>query len=137
MQVTELMTADPVTVDPDESIATAVEIMQNMNIRHLPVVDETGDLVGMLSDRDVRALLLPYFQGDDEVEKVRSRASDRIAEIMSSAPLSVDVECDISQVAELMIEHRIGSLPVVDADGALVGIVSYVDLLRYYARLEG
>ncbi len=136
MQVSELMTTDPITVAPDESIATVVEVMQSMNIRHVPVVDETGDLVGMISDRDVRGMLLPYLQGPEKVESLQGNASAAVATMMTSAPLSVDLESDASLAAELMIEHRVGSIPVVDADGALVGIVSYVDLLRYYVRPE-
>ncbi len=133
MQVSELMTLDPVTVAPDENIAAAAEVMQTMNIRHLPVVDETGDLVGMLSDRDVRALLLPYLSEPDQAQRT-APMNATVATVMTSRPLSVDAESDASLAAELMIENRVGSIPVVDADGALVGIVSYVDLLRHYVR---
>jgi len=136
MQVSELMTADPIVVSSDDSIVTAIDLMHEHNIRHLPVIDDEGTLVGMLSDRDARSVYLPYLREPEAPEGGRRRLGEPVLTFMTSPPIAVDIESDASLAAEMMIEHRVGSLPVVDADGALVGILSYVDLLRHYARLS-
>lgn len=136
MQVSELMTTEPVTVAPDESILAVIELMRDMTIRHVPVVNDEDDLVGMISDRDVRPLLRANL-GESEEDMPRPNLGGAVSSLMSGAPLSVDMESDGAAAAELMIEHRVGAVPVVDGDGALVGIVSYVDLLRHYIELSG
>ena len=135
MQVSELMTKDPIVVSSDDSIVTAIDLMHEHNIRHLPVVDDTGTLVGMLSDRDVRTVYLPYLRDPESPKDVQQRLGEPVVTLMTSAPIAIDLESDASLAAEMIIDHRVGSLPVVDADGALVGIVSYVDLLRHYAEI--
>lgn len=131
-----LMTESPATVEPEDDIATAVSLLQEMQIRHLPVVSENGELRGMVSDRDLRALLVPYFHRQEAVETLLTMARAPVSTVMSSNVVCVDLEDDVSVVTELMLEHKVGAVPVVDADGALVGIVSYVDLLRHYLRGE-
>ncbi len=124
----DLMTDAPATVTPATTLRRAVEILQTLDIRHLPVVNEDGELIGMLSDRDLRALSIPYFMGSD---CVGSKALDgRVSSIMSGDTLSVDAETDIAAVVDLMLENTIGAVPVTGEDGALVGIVSYIDILR-------
>lgn len=136
MIAADLMTADPVTVQPDDDVSTAFSLLQESTIRHLPVVNENDELVGMVSDRDLRALLVPHFFRQDVVENIVTRARAPISTLMSSNVVSVDMEDDTSLIAELMVEHKIGAIPVVDADAKLVGIVSYLDLLRNYGRVE-
>jgi CBS domain-containing protein len=101
-----------------------------VHFRHLPVVDEQGELVGMLSDRDLRALERPYAQDAETVGTRLQNAGVPVATIMSGNVTSVDPDADVTEVMELMLENKIGALPVVDAEGALVGIVSYVDVFR-------
>jgi acetoin utilization protein AcuB len=126
----DLMTKSPATVRPTTKVRRAVEILQTLDVRHLPVVDAGGALVGMVSDRDLRALALPSYAGTEYVGKVQRALDATIADLMSSDVLSVDLEAPASEVVELMLEHKIGAVPVVDADGALVGIISYMDVLR-------
>jgi len=126
----ELMTEAPATVRPTTKVRTAVEILETLEIRHLPVVDDVGQLVGVVSDRDLRALSIPYFLGSEHVGTLRAALDARVAKLMSSDVLSVDAEADAAEVIDLMLENKIGAVPVTDADGALVGIISYVDILR-------
>ena len=114
----DLMTPNPTTVTPQASIAEAWELMRELEIRHVPVVQD-GALVGMLSDRDLarldiaRMLALP------------------IVNVMSSDVIAVEPESELSELVDLLIEHRVGALPVVHADTReVVGIVSYIDVLR-------
>jgi acetoin utilization protein AcuB len=126
----DLMTADPVSVRATDTVAQAVQILQELEIRHLPVVNSGGELIGMLSDRDLRSLALPVVVDREKVATLRTALESEVASLMSGDVISVGMEADGSDVVELMLEHRIGAVPVVDADNRLAGIVSYVDVLR-------
>lgn len=123
----DIMTNDPRTIREDESVTDALELLEQLDVRHLPVVDDEGNLVGMLSDRDLRPL---RSERDDE-DAIR-RARTPVADVMTSAVVSVTSDAELEEVVELMLEHRIGAIPVVDGEGQVVGIVSYVDVLRAY-----
>jgi acetoin utilization protein AcuB len=125
----ELMTPTPVTATPMTTVRSAVELLHTLDIRHLPIVDEDGELVGMISDRDLRMVTLPFFVGDDAGAS-RVALDARVASIMSGDVLSVEVEADAAEVVDLMLDFKIGAIPVVDDKGVLVGIISYIDILR-------
>lgn len=129
MNVQELMTVNPVAVRTNSKVRDVLAILQEMEIRHLPVVNEDNDLVGMLSDRDLRSLSIPVT-GPDADERARKVLDQPVSTHMSSSVLSVTTEEDVGDVIDLMLEHRVGAVPVVNADGALAGIVSFVDVLR-------
>lgn len=134
MIIEEIMSAKPVTVEVTDTIQDAIDVLNELDIRHVPVVDN-GALVGMISDRDLREFALPEMIRFSNPEKAAKRCSRPVSEIMHSDVLTVGIEDDISEVAEIMIEHKIGAVPVCDQiEGNLVGIVSYVDVLR--AALE-
>ncbi|KYF86189.1 hypothetical protein BE20_29880 [Sorangium cellulosum] len=126
----ELMTENPRTVRVNDPIGEAVDVLQTTDFRHLPVVDEQGELVGMLSDRDLRALQLPYAEDAAVVDAALQKARMPVSTMMSSNVLSVGPDADVTELMELMLENKIGALPVVDGEGALLGIVSYVDIFR-------
>ncbi len=130
----DLMTAKPMTVPETAKVRRAVEILQEMEIRHLPVVNATGELVGMLSDRDLRSLAIPWFAGREHTGEIRTALEARVSSLMSGDVISVQEETDVSEIVDLMLENKVGALPVTDGDGALVGIISYVDVLRAMAR---
>jgi acetoin utilization protein AcuB len=114
----DLMTASPVVVDRAATIRVALERLQSLDVRHLPVVDTEGALIGMVSDRDLRAhMLAPSLDA-------------LVSSIMTTDVISVDLDADAAEIIDLMLDHKIGAVPVIDADGELVGIVSYVDVLR-------
>jgi CBS domain-containing protein len=118
----ELMTESPTVVDATSTLRNAIEKLHTLDVRHLPVVDTDGALVGMLSDRDLRtfSMALPVDAS--------------VATIMTSDVIAVDVDADVAEVVDLMLDNKIGAVPVLDADGALVGIISYVDVLRELSR---
>lgn len=126
MLAQDVMTRDPITLRADASLADAIDIFQTRDIRHLPIVDEGGNLVGMLSDRDIRDALAPIHVGED----AKPRLSMRIASLMSGGVISVEEDDDVEEIIDLMLEHKVGAVPIVSGDGDLVGIVSYLDLLR-------
>jgi CBS domain-containing protein len=130
----EIMTAAPATVCPWTPVREAARLLETMDIRHLPVIDDDGTLVGMLSDRDLRGLALPYVMGGEYVGDIHTALSARVSTLMTGDVKSVEEEDDVTEVVDLMLENRIGAVPVVDSDGSLVGIVSYVDVLRDMPR---
>lgn len=130
MIVQEIMSANPVTVEVTDTIQDAIDVLNDLDIRHLPVVD-SGVLVGMISDRDLREFALPEMVRFSNPEKAAKRCARPVSEIMHSDVITVGSEDDIGDVAEIMIDHKIGAVPVCDKiDGRLVGIVSYIDVLR-------
>lgn len=126
----ELMTENPQTIRATAKVARAVELLQTLDIRHLPVVDEEGVLVGMLSDRDLRGLQIPYFVSGEYAGNLQTALEAKVSSLMSSDVISVDSEADAAEIVDLMLDNKIGAVPVVDADGLLVGIISYIDVLR-------
>lgn len=130
MTARDVMTETPATVGPTSTVRSAVELLHTLDVRHLPVVNEDGELVGMISDRDLRALQIPYFVGPEHIGDLRTALNATVATLMSSDVLSVEEEADLAEVVDLMLDHKIGAVPVTNADGALVGIISYIDVLR-------
>jgi len=119
----DVMTERPRTISPQATVGAAVRLLEELEIRHLPVVDESGELIGMLSDRDLRG-----SHGDGELGTPRGSA--RIVDLMNGNVIQAMADDDLAEIAELMVDNRIGAVPIVDERGMLVGIVSYVDVLR-------
>jgi acetoin utilization protein AcuB len=130
LRARDLMTENPVVVRATATLGEAARMLQAQDIRHLPVVNADDELVGMLSDRDLRALMIPVLVDDEWIGNIRSTLDTRVANVMSGGVLSVTLDADAAEIVDLMLDHSIGAVPVVDADGRLAGIVSYVDLLR-------
>lgn len=133
MIAADIMTDNPRTIRQTDPIRDAVEVLQSMEIRHLPVVDEEGELVGMLSDRDLGSLMRSSVDGADPQRTNVALSSRTVTDFMTSDVVSVDISAEVSAVVELMLEERIGAVPVVDGDGSVAGIISYVDVLRAVA----
>jgi len=126
------MTRNPRTIRRTAPVSAAIDALQSIDIRHLPVVDEGNNLVGMLSDRDLGSLTRTLTE--HEFEHVLARLSrSRVEEVMSSDVISVEDKADARDVIGTMLEQHVGAVPVVDSDGSVVGIISYVDVLRKLA----
>ncbi len=129
-----VMTRRPVVAKEDDRLLDAVERMLENGVRHLPVVDPDGRVVGMLSDRDVRTAV-----GDPRRALERSQARPavdamRVAEVMTRDPIAVDQDAPLQNAIEILVAEKVGALPVVDSREKLVGIVSYLDVLEDAAR---
>lgn len=128
-KVSEVMTKDPLTVGPDTSLRVAKGLMRDKGIRHLPVVEETGRLLGVLTDRDVRhAAFVPALAEYLTWESRRLKAP-RVRDVMTWSVVTTHPDATLAQAGLSMFQRRIGSLPVVD-NGRLVGILTDTDLLR-------
>lgn len=126
MLARDIMTSAPVCVAARTRLGEAIQVMYENDVRHLPVL-EGQRLIGILSDRDLRALWDPALDVQIRDGRVYDR---RVSEFMSGEPLTVQEEDPIDGVIDVLVDHRIGAVPVVDADGMLVGIVSYIDILK-------
>ncbi len=130
MLVEEIMTSEPLTVETTDSIRDALGTMHDADIRHLPVTSE-GVLIGMISDKDLKEFTLPLDNELDTGGDPFSRLETRLADIVQGDVIAVAPSAEISEVIELMIEHKVGAIPVTSVtDGTLVGIVSYIDVLQ-------
>lgn len=123
MKVRDLMTSNPETVGPDDLLSDADEKMRRGRFRRLPVVDTAGDLLGILSDGDLR-------------EHVGYLPTTRVTAAMTENPVTISLDAPIAGAAELMCRHKIGGLPVVDVDGRLAGIITESDLLLALAESQ-
>ncbi len=130
MVVQEVMTEDPITAQSSTAIGTVLNTLFESDVRHLPIVD--GDqLVGIVSDRDLRAFLAPSMLEFEKPEDVRKRLAQPVSTVMNADVVSVTPETDLSEVIEMMIDQKVGAVPVVQpGTDELVGIVSYIDVLR-------
>lgn len=126
----DLMTEAPAVIEATATLRTAIERLQSLEVRHLPVIDGDGQLVGMISDRDLRALSIPYFVEGESLGAINVALDSAVATIMTTDVIAVDEEADAAEIVDLMLDNKIGAVPVVDGERTLVGIVSYVDLLR-------
>jgi CBS domain-containing protein len=118
LRIEELMTTGVIAVRDTDTVKRADEEMKQADIRHLPVVDGRHHVVGIVSNRDLmRVLSTP--EGPDR----------RIGEVMTRQVLTVRAETPAYRAAEMMLEHKIGSLPVVGEDGVMIGIVTETDFL--------
>jgi CBS domain-containing protein len=129
MKVVDVMTKDPLTVTATETIGQAEELMNTNKIRQLPVV-QGKELLGIVTDRDIRSFLSGSLL---ESPGTREKTLDtKVREIMTTEPMTVSPEDDLQEAVELLIEEKIGGIPVVDEAEGLVGIVTYVDVLRCF-----
>jgi acetoin utilization protein AcuB len=129
MKVVDVMTKDPLTVTATETIGQADELMNTNKIRQLPVV-QGKQLLGIVTDRDIRSFLSGSLL---ESPGTREKTLDtKVREIMTTEPMTVSPEDDLQEAVELLIEEKIGGIPVVDEAEGLVGIVTYVDVLRCF-----
>ena len=124
MRVAEIMNPEPVTVPPKTPVGTALKLMQQHQIRHLPVIDN-GVMVGWISARTLREVLLASM-----LEIIT------VGDVMVQAPISVTPETSVEEAARLVHEHRIGGLPVLEGD-TLVGVLTVNDLLSAFIVMLG
>ncbi len=117
-------------VQPDTTLLEAVEKLLLVEIRHLPVVDANHVVIGMLSDRDVREAVGDIHDALYRRDR-RSLEETRVEAVMSSSPTTIGPHASILELADALIDERVGAIPVVDDDQKLLGMVSYVDLLAF------
>ena len=133
MLVEDRMTSDPVTITTNTSLKDALELVRSKSFRHLPVLDEDGGLVGIVTEKSLvyasptPTTTLSIF----EVDYILSRT--RVGQVIQGSVITVGPDLPIEEAARVMIDHRIGCLPVVEGE-KLVGIISDTDIFRVFAE---
>jgi CBS domain-containing protein len=131
--VKDIMTKEVSTLGRNDTLDLADDIMSLERIRHLPVLDE-GRVVGVVSQRDLFRSALAVALGYGETAQKRLLRTIRVKEVMSEPAITVSPEAPVKEATRLMLERKIGCLPVVDGH-SLVGIVTETDVLRYVESL--
>lgn len=138
MYIAAYMKKSPVTVRPETSIAAVKAILASQHFRHLPVVDEAGRLLGMVTDRDLRsAYPSSVTTGRLDTEEAREIGQAPVCEIMSWDVVFLSPSATLDDALILLDHRKVGALPVVDEGRKVVGIFSIRDLIRAYATLFG
>ena len=133
MLVEDRMTSDPLTITTNTSLKDALELVRSKSFRHLPVLDETGRLVGIVTEKSLvyasptPTTTLSIF----EVDYILSRT--KVGQVIQGSVITVGPDLPIEEAARVMIDHRIGCLPVVE-DEKLVGIISDTDIFRVFVE---
>ncbi|MBD7935525.1 MULTISPECIES: acetoin utilization AcuB family protein [Cytobacillus] len=132
MIVEEMMKKEIFTLTENHLIADALQLMRDQKIRHLPIIDETNHLIGLVTDRDIRDAT-PSILDTVQLKEGLSQPIKRIMKtnIISGHPLDF-----VEDIAATLYEHRIGCMPILN-DNKLVGIVTQTDLLHTYVELTG
>jgi acetoin utilization protein AcuB len=133
MLVKDRMTCDPVVITTDVSLKEALEIVRSKPFRHLPVLDENGKLVGIVTEKSLvyasptPTTTLSVF----EVDYILSRT--KVGQVIQGEVITVGLDLPVEEAARIMVDRRIGCLPVVE-DGELVGIISDTDIFRAFVE---
>ena len=132
MNVRDLMTTSPITVGPETPVLDARQLMIDKRFRHV-LIAEGPKLLGIVTDRDIR-LNLPSPATSLSVWEINYLLARLTVEsVMTKSLVTVSPRRDTREAALLMLDHKIGALPVVDG-GQLVGIITETDLLRAYVK---
>lgn len=127
MLARDVMTPNPMTILDDAAVAEAMGMLSTLPVRHLPVIDRARRLVGILSDRDLLESTPPPGEDPTMVEKALER---RVSTVMTTEIIAAEADSPLADVIDAMLAKRIGAIPIVDAANEVIGIVSYVDVLR-------
>lgn len=138
MFVSRSMTRKVIRVDPDAGIFKAQELMAENKIRHLPVTEPNGRLIGIVTDRDIRsALPYKFFKESPSEEEKKNVSQLKIKDIMTRDAITISLTYTIQDALLMIQDARVGALPVVDEEGILKGIISVRDLLRAFINVLG
>ena len=134
MNVSDMMTAKPVSIHQDGSLRQALELMDKHHCRHLPVMNGEGQLVGIISDRDVRTALNSPHILRERWQDEQLATSLRVRSMMTPAPIVVEPDAEADEAARLMLDNHISCLPVILGE-SLVGIVTTSDIMMAFMNL--
>ena len=135
MTVSKNMTINPVTTTPDMGVFAAFELMKSEGVQRLPVLDGDGNLVGIISEKNITSAA-----ADKEVSIVEFAlllSKIKVGDVMTKEVITVSVDDPVEMAARKMSDNDISILPVVDNNGKLVGVVSRSDLFRLLLELFG
>lgn len=132
LRAEDVMSRNPVTMDITGTIQDAADLMWAADVRHIPVLAH-GTLMGMLSDRDLRSYTLPRSERIFRPDEERARLAVSVSALLPSDVLTARPDTPVAELLDLLLEEKIGAVPVLAPDtGELIGVVSYIDVLRAF-----
>jgi CBS domain-containing protein len=129
LRVSELMSRGPVTIRQDATIGAGWKVMKARKVRHLPVLGAGGRLVGIVTDRDLRQVILDPDLQAQLGNAPRALNVLTIKDVMTWGAITVRPDSDLREAARVMHTHKVGALPVVER-GRVVGILTETDLVK-------
>jgi CBS domain-containing protein len=129
LPVSRIMRREFVSLNRGDTLDFATDVMNLGRIRHLPVL-EGGRLVGVVSQRDLLAVSLSRLLEADAGRRRTHLSTVEVTQVMTSSPITVSPDTTAEEAARVMLRHRIGCLPVLDAEDRPIGILTETDLLR-------
>ena len=129
MRVTDLMAGPLITVGHDATVADAWSIMQTRRVHHLPVLDAERRLIGMLTEHDLRLVILERCVREEPGQVASTLAGLRVNEIMTWAVVTVGPDMDVRDAARIMHDRKLGALPVAE-EGRVIGVITATDVIR-------
>lgn len=138
MFISRSMTKKVITIDKDADLNQAGEKLATHQIRHLPVVDRDGGLIGIITDRDIRsAMPSVHLDGSEGLENRKKLSALKVGDVMTKDPVVVSPLHTLQDALMLMQKTRVGAFPVVDEHHRLKGIISIRDLIRAFINVLG
>lgn len=137
MLVGNWMSKDPVTVKPGTSMMRASKVMKDKHVRGLSVVDGSGVLLGIVTDRDVKEASPSKATTLDVHELYYLLSEIKVEDIMTTNLVTITADESVEKAAVLMMEHKVGGLPVVDEGGRLIGIITQTDVFDVIISITG
>jgi len=137
MLIANWMTLEPIAVSPSTSLSKCQKLMKTKSIHRLPVIDENRKVVGIISDRDVKSAS-PSKATSLEIHEVQYLLAEvKAKDIMTPKPITVKSTDTVATAALLMLDKKIGGLPVVDDNGVLIGIITDQDIFKVFVTISG
>ncbi|MEE2022664.1 MULTISPECIES: CBS domain-containing protein [Alkalimonas] len=127
--ITQLMSRNPVSVEPDDTLEVVKEIFDQVKFHHLLVV-EKQQLLGVISDRDLFKALSPNLGTAAETTKDLATLKKRVHQVMHRQPVSLSVGAEVMDAVRLFNSERVSCIPVVDSFNRPLGIVSWRDIMK-------
>jgi len=127
LKALDFMHLNPIVLENTSSVVEAIKLLEEHNFRHLPIVDESNKVVGIISDRDIKQVRVAIDLFNVSLEEAEEEIL--ITDIMTRNVITISPDTFLKKAADIMITHKIGALPVVEND-KIVGIISETDLLK-------
>ena len=133
LEVRDLMTDRVFALGPDDDLEALYDLMEEKHVRHVPIVDREGDLVGLVTQRDLwRSALGPQDSLPLSVQH-DNLSRRRVRELMATEVDTIEPDESLETAAEMLIENKVGCLPVLEGE-RLVGILTESDFVRHYVK---
>lgn len=135
--VADIMTRDVFPLKPEQSLNVVRLLMRTVHVRHVPILDDGGRFIGLLSHRDLLAYSISKLADIDPLEQRELERHILIRDVMRTDVETVTPGTDLREALNLMLEKKFGCLPVVDQNRMLLGIVTDADIIRLALKLLG